>query len=328
MADSIWDGLRGHAGVIDLFRRAAGRGRVDGALLFAGPPGVGKRTFADRLAKALLCPVVPDADLDACGTCPSCRAFAVHSHPDFTAVAVPEGKREIPLAAVVGEADARGRSGLTYDLSRKPSLSRRRVAVIDGADALRTEAANALLKTLEEPPPGAVLILTASRPESLLPTIRSRCRTVRFAPLAEGDVAALLVGGEVSEADAADAARLSGGSLTTAARLLDPDLRALRGDVAKHLSPPVNRPVAAKALAARVEGLGSDPAGKREAAGWLFTFAVDRLRADLSAAAAAGDAAAADRAAEKMERVADAEARLARYSPVPAVVEGLVHELG
>ena len=103
MTGSIWDRVRGHAAVIDGFRRAVGRGRLSSALLLAGPAGIGKRLFADTLARCLLCTRTPADVLEACGSCQACVSAAADTHPDLHRVRLPEGKREIPLAAFVGD---------------------------------------------------------------------------------------------------------------------------------------------------------------------------------------------------------------------------------
>ena len=327
---TIWDGLRGHGAVVDRFRAALARGRMPQAVLLAGPAGVGKRVFAEKLARCLLCTgTAPDA-LEACGRCPSCRTIDGGGHPDLFRVSIPEGKREIPLAAFVGDDESRGRAGLCYDLSRRLALAPRRVAIVEDTDAVRTEAANAFLKTLEEPPPASTIVLIADRPDALLPTIRSRVQTVRFAPLPDADVAALALSLSLAadEAEAEQVARLARGSLDAAAKLADPAVRALRDVVREHAGR--GGPVAsAKALVKAVEEAGSDAPSQRAAAAWVLAFTADGLRARLAGATAdeTWDPAAAESAAAGLEVLLGASARLARNSPVPAVVEHLAHAL-
>ena len=189
----IWDDVRGRADQVEMFRRTIRRGRLASAYLFLGPEGTGKNLFAQRLAHCLFCTTIADEQLDACGTCSGCRQMQAGSHPDFLRIACPEGKREIPIDLFVGSREARGREGLCHDLSIRPMASHRRIAVIDGADLMNEESANALLKTLEEPPSYALMILIAANPDSLLSTIRSRCQAVRFPALDLADVADLLI---------------------------------------------------------------------------------------------------------------------------------------
>src|SRR5438552_1578148 len=210
--------VRGHEQIADRFRLALAKGRLASTFLFVGPPGIGKQTFALKLAQALLCERVPPERLAPCGECPSCRQVASLNHPDLEIVAKPADKAFIPLEALIGDAEHRMRAGLCYSISLKPYAGRRKIAIIDDADFLNKEGANCLLKTLEEPPPNSVLILIGTSEQRQLPTIRSRCQIVRFQPLAESDVAELLVEKELcTDATAARAAAAhSGGSLERA----------------------------------------------------------------------------------------------------------------
>jgi DNA polymerase-3 subunit delta' len=273
----IWERVRGHAAQVEMFRRSIRRGRLSHAYLFVGDEGIGKRTFAHALSQCLLCQTLADDVVDACGTCPSCLRFQAGTHPDFHTVGIPEGKSELPIELIAGSRDKRGREGLCFDLSMRPTNGSRRIAVIDDADHMNAASANALLKTLEEPPPYAILILIAASPDSLLPTIRSRCQQVRFDPLSIDDVASLLVAqGTVEDpAEAATVARLSGGSLFTAAQLIDPALRKLREELFAALSTGKLDSVAtAQRLIAGLEEVG-DTQAQRAAAEWMMRFIVD-----------------------------------------------------
>lgn len=132
------------------------------ALLLQGPVGVGKRALARRLAARLVC-----EKESACGACRACRFAESDSHPDLLRVNPEEGKTEITIE------EARA---LNRFLLLTPHLGFRRVALIEEADRLNRSAANAILKTLEEPPPGGYLVLVSDNPARLLPTIRSRCQ--------------------------------------------------------------------------------------------------------------------------------------------------------
>jgi len=158
------------------------RNRIPHALLFAGDEGIGKKLAAINFAKTLNCkgPGARDqkselqAPGDACEQCPSCRKINSGNHPDVSVIS-PEGDGgQITVAAI---------RALEETLSFKPFEGRWKVAVIDNADSLNQSAANAFLHTLEEPTPQSLLILVSSRPEVLLPTIRSRCQTIHFSPL-------------------------------------------------------------------------------------------------------------------------------------------------
>src|SRR5256885_12928292 len=179
-----WQSIRGHDRVVEKFRRGLAKGRLASTFLFVGPPGIGKRTFALKLAQALLCEkVVPEA-LAPCGECPSCRQVQSLNHPDIEIVTKPADNAFIPLEALIGDAEHRMRAGLCYNIALKPYSGRRKVAIIDDADYLNKEGANCLLKTLEEPPPQSVPILIGTSEQRQLPTIRSRCQIVRFQSLA------------------------------------------------------------------------------------------------------------------------------------------------
>jgi DNA polymerase-3 subunit delta' len=195
-------GLKGHRQLIELLTGAAARGAVPQSLLFSGPDGVGKRQVALALAATLNCATPP-----ACGECGSCRKIARGVHPDVLLVE-PGESGSIKVEDI---RDAIGRA------MYRPFEGRRRVTIVDTADAMVPHAQDALLKTLEEPPPGSIFILITSRPDALLPTIRSRSYQLRFGRLNEADVVAILrERHEWSEADARAAAALADGSVAAA----------------------------------------------------------------------------------------------------------------
>jgi DNA polymerase-3 subunit delta' len=345
---SIWEGFCGHGEQIEMFRRAIARDRLSQAYLFTGPSGIGKRTFAVKLATCLFCERHNDAELEACGECPACRQMAARSYPDFFEVGCPEGKRELPISVFLGEEDERGRAGLCYQLSLSPVSGGRRFAVIDDADAMNEAAANAFLKSLEEPQPGAVLILIAERPDELLPTIRSRCQSVRFAPLADSDVVQLLVShGMAADAESAQAAAvLAEGSPTVAARLLDPALRALREALLEELGKqPFDPSHTAERLVKGIEPF-PDLAAQREAVDWIARFAATYFRqvarsiiepefahAAASAFAArvlkvSGDEAEAlERLSGLVERAGGVEDQLSLYASPVLCIESFAYDL-
>jgi len=223
--------FRGHASTLAQFRHALATNRLASTFLFVGLSGIGKRSFALRLAQGLLCERRPDEALDPCGECPSCRQVLAGSHPDVQIVAKPADKAFIPVELLIGDKEHRMREGLCYSISLKPYSGRRKIAIIDDADYFNKEGANCLLKTLEEPPPKSILILIGTSEQRQLPTIRSRCQIVRFSPLAETEVAEILVErGICSDANAArQAARMSGGSVERAAQWCDESLVEFRG---------------------------------------------------------------------------------------------------
>lgn len=211
--------ITGHARIYQLLARAAARGSLPPTLMFAGPEGVGKRMSAVALAQLLNCltPVrsgmsggSADPDLpaeDACGVCASCKRIARGVHADVLEIE-PGDTGSIKIEQV--------RDGVERTAYR-PFEGRRRVVIIDDADALVIQAQDALLKTLEEPPPASVFVLVTSRPDVLLPTVRSRCHRLRFGRLAPADVASVLMSGhEYTAADAYAAAALADGSVGAA----------------------------------------------------------------------------------------------------------------
>jgi len=221
--------VTGHRPVLELLARAVSRGSVPPTLIFAGPDGVGKRLTAIALAQALNCenpqpygihdseiggqPISVGKDVgdqptslgkDACGTCGPCTRIARGVHADVLVVE-PGDSGSIKIDQV---RDAIDRAAY------RPFEGRRRLVIIDGADALVGEAQNALLKTLEEPPPSSVFVLLTSRPDLLLPTVRSRGHRLRFGALAQADVAGVLIKEHgFSDADAHAAAATSDGSI-------------------------------------------------------------------------------------------------------------------
>lgn len=205
--------IAGHRHLLELIGGAAVRGTLPPSLIFAGPEGVGKRMAAVALAQLINClsPHVEDSELgsgssrnDACGACASCKRIARGVHADVLIIE-PEDSGSIKIEAI---RDAIDRAAY------RPFEGRRRVVIIDDADAVVEPAQNALLKTLEEPPPASVFVLVTSRPDVLLPTVRSRCQRLRFGRLSPADVAGVLMQAHgYGETDAHAAAAMSDGSV-------------------------------------------------------------------------------------------------------------------
>jgi len=263
------------------FRRALGRGRLASSFLFVGPPGVGKRAFALKLAQTLLCQRRPEEAMDPCEECPGCAQVAAGTHPDLILVAKPEEKSFIPVELLIGDKDHRMREGLCHDIGLKPFMGGRKVAIIDDADHLNAEGANSLLKTLEEPPPRSVLILVGTSPARQLPTIRSRCQTIRFNPLPEEVVAELLLrqGHVDSENEARRLATRGDGSPRRALELADAELWTFRESLLGGLSQPTLDSVRlAAAVSAFVNEAGKDAAPRRERFRQVVRFAGEFYR--------------------------------------------------
>jgi DNA polymerase-3 subunit delta' len=194
--------LTGHRRLLELTARGALRGSLPPSLIFAGPEGVGKRHAAIALAQFVNCPA--PAGLDACGVCASCSRIARGVHPDVLLIK-PGETGSIRIEQV---RDAIDRSAY------RPFEGKRRVVIVDDADAMVPEAQNAMLKALEEPPAGSTFVLVTARPDVLLPTVRSRCQRLRFGMLAPSEIAAVLEANhEYSAAEAHAAAAAADGSI-------------------------------------------------------------------------------------------------------------------
>jgi DNA polymerase-3 subunit delta' len=195
----------GHAPLIALLRQAVSSNRVPQSLLFAGPEGVGKRAVAMALAQAVNCPRRQNGD--ACGTCSTCQRIARGQHSDVTVLDRGE-EASIRIRAL--------RERVLGSVNYRPFEAARRVFIIDPADAMTVEAQDALLKTLEEPPSAAVIILVSAYADTLQPTILSRCRRLRFGLLVEADVARILTAQGVDAASAPRLAARAGGTVSRA----------------------------------------------------------------------------------------------------------------
>ncbi len=219
----------GHRPLLSLLSHAIARESLPPSLILSGPAGVGKRLTAVAVAQALNCRdrrlSTMDAGRstldDACGTCPACRRIVRGAHADVQIIE-PGDTGSIKIEQVRAAID-----GAVY----RPFEGRRRVTIINEADALMGAAQNALLKTLEEPLPASVFILVTSRPDALLPTVRSRCAQLRFGRLNVADVAVVLERGHgYSRPDALTAAAASDGSVQHALELQADDFVEARGD--------------------------------------------------------------------------------------------------
>jgi DNA polymerase-3 subunit delta' len=215
-----WGPVRGHAEIVRAFDAAWRKGRLGHAYLFAGPAGVGKHTLAREIGRALLCETLGKT-LAACGQCASCSLANAGTHPDLILAARPEEKVDVPIEVV---------RGVIENLSLKPARGGRKVAILDDADDLNAQSANALLKTLEEPPPGSVLFLIGGpTPERQYRTILSRCQVVPFTPLRREHVIELLKANEVTDEARLDRlVRVAGGSIGQALALDDETLWQFR----------------------------------------------------------------------------------------------------
>lgn len=240
---SVWDGIDVSRPIAALSAQVA-KSDVPHAWLFAGPSGSGKRPAAVAMASALNCPVEPDV---GCGTCSSCLRISRHRHPDVHHV-VPEGPL-IPVATI--------REQVIPEAYRSPFEGSRKVFVIEEAERMNPEAQNALLKTLEEPQPDTIFILISDRPEELLDTVRSRCRTIHLEPVPEVRIIELLTAEGAGAGEAMLAARLSDGDIEIArAYAFDDAARARRGlwlSIPRRLASPLDALDAASEIAAEAK---------------------------------------------------------------------------
>ncbi len=200
--------ILGQDQVITWFKRAMAQGRLASSYLFVGSEGIGKKLFALNLAKVLNCLTLKDGD--ACEICASCKKINADTHPDVLVV-TPEGQT-IKIEQI---------RRIQHTLSFKPAFAKKRMVIIDNAEAMTPDAANAFLKTLEEPPLNTTLILIAQDKAQLLPTIVSRCQIVRFRPLPLKIIQKVLKKKGLKEDEATRIASLAEGSLGKAMQLLE-----------------------------------------------------------------------------------------------------------
>ncbi|HEV3344405.1 MAG TPA: DNA polymerase III subunit delta' [Pirellulales bacterium] len=329
-----WQGIRGHDEVVEQFRRSLARGRLASTYLFVGPKGVGKHLFARKLAQALLCQTNPSEQLDPCGQCAGCVQVMAATHPDLIEISKPADRSEIPVQLLIGSGERRMHEGLCHEISLKPFMGGRRVAIIDDADYLNEEGANCLLKTLEEPPPRSVMILIGTSADRQLPTIRSRSQIMRFSSLAEEVVASLLVAegvaGSVEEAQRL--AAYSEGSVAWARELADPELWKFRGELLAGLSqPPFDAVRLAKAVFAFVDEAGKEASLRRARARQIVNFAADfyrQLMRRLAGAPQTGDpelTALVERAAENWAAQVGTDGDETAAACVDRCLEALAH---
>ena len=210
--NSNWD-LTGHEWAVNMLKKHIVHGTTRHAYLFSGPPGLGRRTLALRFAQALNCPTPLQAGIP-CGVCRDCKQIEVMRHADLTIV-------QSDLAGGILKVDQIREARKTLIL--KPYMSKYRVALFLRFHEANDNAANALLKTLEEAPSYAVLILTADTPEQLLPTIFSRCEVLRLRPLSVEMVQRELERRAVENSRARLLAHISGGRMGYAIRLIEND---------------------------------------------------------------------------------------------------------
>jgi len=198
----------GHSKPLNTLQKALTNQRLHHAYLFVGPEGVGKRTVAMALAKAIHC---SNSAADFCGECINCASIVDGNHPDVRTIEPLAGKKEISIRQV---------RDLERDLRYRSFSGKCKIAIIDPAALMNASAQNALLKTLEEPPENSLMILVTPNAGALLPTLRSRCLRLSFAPLSRAQVVEFLRAKRGVAADDAEfLAAISMGSIGVALTL-------------------------------------------------------------------------------------------------------------
>ncbi|HEY1752415.1 MAG TPA: DNA polymerase III subunit delta' [Caulobacteraceae bacterium] len=270
------------------FLDALERGRLHHAWLLVGPEGVGKASFAYRAARRLLGarPEPANGVLGADPDDPVFRQVAGRAHPDLMVLERDDPDAKTRRSIPVEEARA-----LPEFFSKSPGRAAYRVAIIDSADDLGASAANAVLKTLEEPPPRGVLFLVSHRPGSLLPTIRSRCRRLAFAAPPADEAARWLMAAADLSAEAAHgylkmargapgrALRLAGAGaleIDETARALVARLPAIDASAAQHLADSFRGPEGAQRFALAMDRIGAALHDHAAAAAFDGRGAIDR----------------------------------------------------
>lgn len=209
-----WTDIIGHKDGVAMLRHMESSRCMPHAVLFTGPAGIGKSVVAKVLATSLLCSA---SEGRPCGVCHSCQQVSYGTHPDFVAI-FPDGAN-IKIEQI---------RNLQQEASLAPYVSQRRVCIIDGVELMTAQAANSLLRVLEEPTGEIVFILITANQQMLLSTIVSRCMSISFQPLAHALLIQELVDRGFLVEQAEVAARLSGGRIGIALAMLEPDGFALR----------------------------------------------------------------------------------------------------
>jgi DNA polymerase-3 subunit delta' len=219
----------GHGGPAKIFQNALEEERLGHAYGLFGPRGVGKFTFALEVAKAANC---LKRSADACDTCSSCGKIERGNHPDVTVVRAASGKRSIEIRTI---------RSLIHEMGLQPMEGKRKVFIIDRAEQMTVEAANALLKTLEEPPPRSLLLLCMATLEALPPTVLSRCQMVHFFPLSADLIEKVLRERGTAPERASFLARISMGSLGGALERLEEEIFEKKDEIIGLVYPSADR---------------------------------------------------------------------------------------
>jgi DNA polymerase-3 subunit delta' len=329
-----WDRIRGHDAARQMLQTAMERGRLGQAYFLVGPEGIGKSLFARQLSKALLCER-PRGLLIACERCPSCHQVEAETHPDLLRLSTPEDKHELPVEEM---------RDFCAQLSRTPVRGGRKVGIVFDADEFNLESANSFLKSLEEPPPGVILLLIATSTDRQLPTVLSRCQIVRFNPLSAEELSAVLVEqGVIDKRQRDRLVKLSGGSVSRAVALNDDAIWEVREQLISGIT--ATRPdftQLAGMWLSFVEGAGKETAAQRNRASVVIAFLIDALRQSLRYALGAtlddnepederrlkpfSQRLGASRLIELIEKCLEADLRVERRAQLILVIESVLEQ--
>ncbi len=318
----------GQTAAMATLARALERGKVHHAYRFEGPEGVGKERAALAFAQALVCTA---GVLLGCGVCDACRRAVSKSarppevplHPDVIFV----GRALYPPELIGGKKEA---SEISVEQVRRvvltrvvypPHEARHQVIILRGAEELSANAANALLKTLEEPRPRTHFVLLTSQPDVLLDTIRSRTMPVRFGPLPDAVLRTILLARGLPEESLSELCALAGGSASAALELADPERRAARENFVQGVLGAMRTPGLGAAVVF-AEGVERDRPWLIESLGALAAIFVERARSFV-----AQGSAGARVQAERHALVVDAMAAIERNGQASLVMSGLVASL-
>ncbi|MFN7875430.1 MAG: ATP-binding protein [Pirellula sp.] len=318
-----WKSLLGHDRQRIWFQNAVTNQRLASTFLFVGPNAIGKRTFAKLLAQTLLCTSSNPSDFQPCGRCETCVQLHAGTHPDLIEIAKKPDKTALSIDQFIGDDEHRMREGLCYEIRMKPYSNRRKIAIIDDADTIGDEGANSLLKTLEEPPPGAVIILISTSLQRQLPTIRSRCQVVRFQPLSPDHLATLALRNQlVSDPEQADKiAKHAHGSLAEFSVYADEALRDFQQEMKTQLTyRPMDFVKFAKAVQGNMESVGTESQPRRERLKLLIDFAQQHFR-DVMYVNLEKDPVLVDRTLRGIQRCLEAKEHVDRMVAPAALIE-------
>lgn len=257
----IFEGLLGHETVKESLGRAIAQDRISNAYVFEGAPGVGKKLCAKLFSQALVCETGT-----ACGTCSMCVQATASTLPDIITLRKDQDRASVGVDNV--------REQIISEVYLKPRNARRKIFIIDSGDELSTEAQNALLKVLEEPPSYVTFIICVTAKEKLLSTVLSRSQIVSFFPLSTATVCDYLTKNyDMAQSTAETIAKLSCGSIGTAQELCNNPDRQAR--IEKSINALINLKKNSQKLREMVDFLTAEKENITEIIDYFMTFLRD-----------------------------------------------------